>query len=341
MADQHHKQAALGAALKGLLRSGVWKTVGNATAGKLANKGLSGVAARGLNNTSKFMGGRGGNALQAYGMAGLVSPLAGVELPGSSLALGLSTPGWGAAMSAAPLITSARLNSAEMQRKIEDDAQQGARNAASDFISAAAHDPRSAHDAARYRGLLEQNGVNFAGADEYEKGTRVRPMSAWSTLGGVFENPDKLIANKVQQRVQGFIDKEANILSSTMRTAGKVLPWVFGASTLAGAGHAMLADKPYDADAVQQEGYSGAQVAIQRKLKGMNSLERMAVKLDPTLAIRGLEQKLPGSVKNWEAKTGQAYRPGLLSSVADYWNSGGGEQKFYQYDASGNRHYLK
>lgn len=341
MTDDLQKQAMAGAFLKNLVRNGVWKTVGNLAARGAASKGLGGAAARGLGSTAKFMGGGGGTALGAYGLAGFMEPLTGINLPGSSLAFNLATPGWGAAFTAAPAISSMRLNSEEQKKKIEADARQGAQNAAADFISTAAYDPRAAADASYYRKLLEQNGIDFKAADQYRNRTRVKDMSSWQRLGSVFENPDNLVLDKVRRNVQGYLDKEASVLKSVGKAVNKALPWLMGTAAAGSIGNALLSDKPYDSDAVKQEGYAGAQEAIQKKLQGMNAIERLAVKFDPTLAVRGLEQKLPGTIKAWENRSGMQYRPGILSSIADYWESGGGEPSYYQVDASGNRHYLK
>ena len=337
MRSDLQKQAAAVGLLKNLVRSGVWKTVGTAAAKHVAKPGVGGSAARALQGTANVLGGKVGTALGAYGMAGMVSPLAGVNLPGSSLLMNVAMPGWGAAFTAPSLISSARLNSDATKKKIADDAQAGARNAASDFISLTSYDPRTASDANQYRKLLQQNGVDSKAADEYLKGTRAKPMSRWETLGNLFENPDGLVGHEVRKQVQDALHKQAGIGS----VLGKALPWIGGLGSAGAIGHALLSDKPYDAEAVKQEGYAGAQAGIQKRLGEMNALERMAVKLDPTLAIQGLDKKLPGSIKAWEQRSGMKHRPGMLSSVANYWNSGGGEPEFYQYDASGNRHYLK
>ncbi len=112
--------------------------------------------------------------------------------------------------------------------------------------------------------------------------------------------------------------------------------------------------KPYDETQIQQEGYDGAQGAIRHRLGGLSQFERLAARFDPSLAVRGMEQALPGTVAGWEQQSGRAYNPGILGSVMQTWDNfrapgtvtpPGASAKppggsHYSYDALGNRNYL-
>ena len=103
--------------------------------------------------------------------------------------------------------------------------------------------------------------------------------------------------------------------------------------------HAMTDDKPYDPTAVQQEGYNGGQAAIRDRMAHMTPFERRMAQMDPSLAVQGLENALPGTVSAWEQNNGQQYHPGILGGIAQAWN-GRGTPNYYSTDANGMPHYL-
>jgi hypothetical protein len=101
-----------------------------------------------------------------------------------------------------------------------------------------------------------------------------------------------------------------------------------------------MSDKPYDTQAARERGYAGAQAAISQRLGNLSWMERLGLRLDPTLAVGKLEENLPGTIGAWENNTGNQFRPGWLSSTINTWKKGG-NPKYYTYDAAGQRHYIE
>ena len=110
-----------------------------------------------------------------------------------------------------------------------------------------------------------------------------------------------------------------------------------GGATL-GLGNAIFGKKPHNAEDAQNEGYAAAQAAIQNRLKNMTGFERMAVKMDPTLAVSGIQKKFPEAFKAWEAKHGPLQRGMIASTVNAFQNPG--PAKFYSTDAGGNKNFI-
>lgn len=134
-----------------------------------------------------------------------------------------------------------------------------------------------------------------------------------------------------------FINRQLDKVPGGAFNALTTVPFV-GYGVIDGI-RALGEDQSYDSDAVQQEGYAAAQAAIRERMAKMSPWERQMVQFDPSLAVQGLENKMPGSIAGWEQQRGQAYQPGILSGVRQAW-SGRGTPEFYSYDGAGNANYL-
>jgi hypothetical protein len=360
-ADGLVKSAAPGGAFfrgaHNLMRNGFWKTVARNTTPDA--KGWRG----GLNRASRLfhdptvgkMGKDGllegkstllSKGLTTYGIGGLGASMAGYNLPGSDLAMNLTMPGVGALFTAAPAINTVRMMRKGNQDRIIEDAKTGARDAVGDMMTLTNSDPRYASHADLYRQFMAQYSPESAAlTDQYTSGA-VKPMSAWGMLSSAFSDPQAIVNNQIDQRIPGLLSKMGSVEKSGMtalkavgRGAGHVFPWLFPAMGVAGVGHAVLSDKPYDEAQVQQRGYVGAQAAMQKKLQSLNGFERMALRFDPTIIAREAEKVLPGTISQWERRSGVKHQPGMLSNVMDNWTKGG-ENSYYEYDAAGGRSYL-
>ena len=386
---------------RSLLNRGAWGTVGR-VGEKLADKGgRVGSFGKGLATASRGMD-KASPWLLGYGTAGMVGDVSGkYELPGSSLAFNIATPFLGAAMSAGPLIQSMRLAGGKYDAGIKEDAQQGARQAGTDWITATQRNGRAAYDPAAYQRLLQESGVDTTAADRYLNREPVHRPSWWRRIGNAFENPTGNVLPEVQQGIYDQLYKGASIemekaawaqalklgqrafarsrsagggvigsgwrALGTTRSATPPAKWLrahpnagkytnLGINTALmglggyGAYDALTSDKPYDEQAVMQEGYDGAQAGIRKGLAGMTPFERSMARMDPSLAIMRMDGQLPGSIANWEQQTGQAYQPGFMGSLSQIgkaiggsvggaWNNRG-TPGFYSYDSAGNTNYL-
>jgi hypothetical protein len=399
LASPLQKQAGLPVAAIGrsLMRRGLWGSVargGEMLAGRGGRTAAAGNAlatgARGMRTASPY--------LMGYGLAGMAAAPMGYDLPGSSLALNIGTPGWGALFSAPSLIRTGRLATGDYDTSIERDAMDGARFAGSQWIEATKQHAPSAYDPGEYVRLLQSNGIDTSAAERYLGPGRIQPQGMWRRVGNVFENPTGNVVPEVQKRIyetmfkgasyteleksaflpavakayRGFRSAGAGRLHSGLRSlrvgSGLTRPqaqtigkWggrafgtgMFGLAALDGY-DAITSDKPYDELAIQQEGYDGAQAAIRDRLSKMTPFERRMAQLDPSLAVNALEQRLPGSIATWEDAKGEAYQPGLMGGVQQFWNAykpvvtGGirqawesrGTPTYYSTDAAGNAVYL-
>lgn len=350
------KQAALPlrslwSGAKALAGNGVWKSVGESTAKRMA-AGNGGAMTRGLNSAARVMTGTPGKAMGAYGIAGMLSPLAGIDLPGSQLAMNATMPVWGLASMAAPAITGARMADKQNQDALKNDTLEGARRAGQDFITMLHGRPDALASGKAYRDALGQAGVNLSGTDSYlnnEYGHREQP--GWfRRLAGFITDPQEAINYATREKIQAEFNKQAAFIPGAAKALGKSFSRVGGGigraftplamlATGAGVVGAATADKPYDADAAMQEGYAAANAAISKKLDNQTMLQRIAMRADPTLAVGKLQQLDPNLVTQWENSTGMKYRPGWLSSIKDAWTTGG-RPSYFTYDAAGDRHYI-
>lgn len=342
------EKAAVSPAVAGLGRSlwngakhvatnGFWKSVGQAANRNIARTGGN-FATKGLSGASKVMGGTTGKVLSAYGLTSMVEPLLPFELPGSQLAMNVAMPGWGALFSAPGVITSSRMASQKNQDRLKDDVTEGGRLAMDDFLSAVNANPAVAHRKGEYRKFMDQY-RNMSGSDAYMNNKYSGPgMNRWRQLQAIFSDPQLLIDDVVRRNAQQAYNSGINKQAGWVGTGMQALA---GLSALAGVGmtgHALLKDKPYDAESAQTEGYHAAQAAIQHKLNNLGAMERFAVRMDPTFAAYKVNQFMPGTIARWEQQTGSKFRPGWLSATNEAWRSGG-KPSYYQYDAAGERHY--
>lgn len=330
-----------------LLRNGFWKTVADKTvAGTPGWRGKLHSASKLFHNQATNKSTALAKGLNIYGMGGMAAGVAGYDLPGSQLAMNITTPGLGALFTAAPAVQSARMMSGKNRSKVMEDVQFGAREAVGDMMSLAQADPRYVSHADFYKQFMSQYSPEVsAAANKYTIGDPTNPLSRLSMLRSAFSDPQAIVNNQIDQRIPGLLAKAGAEKSamSALRTvgtaAGHALPWLFAAGGTAALGHSIFSDKPYDETQVRQRGYAAAQAAMQKKLSTMNPIERMAVRFDPTLIGQQAEKYLPGTLSQWEQKTGQKFQPGLLSSAVDDWNKGG-DNSYYEYDAAGGRRYI-
>lgn len=337
------KQANAGrlirAGIGGLWRNGAWKTLGQAAAKGVSKPGIIGSAARAAQPVARVMNGGVGKALGGYGIAGMVSPLFGVDLPGSSLAMNLGMPIFGAANTATNLITGARAGSEKGRAAIKKDLDAGASRAAQDFISGLHVNPNVASDPRAYREFSEQIGRGMSGADTYTNG-QYKPLNGISYLRTLLDDPNEVIRNKVRMQVQQQLPgimKQA-MFGRVGKVFGNVMQGLAAGGVTLGLGNAIFGKNTHDAEAVQDEGYAAAQAAIQNRLKNMSQIERLAARWDPTIAGNAIAQKFPDAMKQWESQYGPFQR-GMLANVVNKFQNPG-PARFYSTDMSGNRNYI-
>lgn len=355
------KVAAAPTVLRGahnLMRNGFWRTASRKYGPEATGwRGGLGRASRLFHNPNAGKMGDDGllrgkttllsKGLIGYGIGGTGAEMMGYDVPGSMLALNAVWPGVGALFSAPPAISSARLMLPGNKAKVMEDAKTGAREAVGDMMSLAQSDPRYASHADLYRQFMSQYSPESSQlSSQYSTGA-VKPLGRWGTISSAFSDPQKIVNDRLDRRVPGLLDKVASHEKSAMtalrafgRGAGHVLPWLPPVAGLGMLGHAALREKPYDAAQAQQRGYAGTQAAMQEKLKNLNGIERMALRLDPSLIGQQAEKFLPGTIAQWEQRSGQKHQPGFISNVVDNWSKGG-NSSYYEYDAEGKRHYLK
>lgn len=267
-----------------------------------------------------------------YGLAGMVSPLAGINLPGSSLALGLSMPGFEAMRMGGNAIRTARMGSIKNQNALRADVDFGARQAGQDFISSLQHDPSVTYQSGQFRRFLEQQGRSPAMLDYY-RDKQYRPMSTWDKIKSGLNNPQDLINSKTDGAIYNHLNKSASWMG---KLTGTALPWAFGALGLGGASYAAFSN-PYDKQEAQQRGYAAAQMQMQNRINNLTGMERFGLQLDPTMAVNRLEKYMPGITSDWEKSNGQDFNKGWLSKLR---STKPEDQEFYTWDAYGNRRYI-
>lgn len=367
------------AAGRSLMSKGLWRTAARGGE-KLAERGGAlghagsaiSTGANALHKASPYLAG--------YGLAGMVASPFGYDLPGSSLAFNVGAPGWGALTVAPSAIRSARLAGGGYNDAIKQDAQRGAQQAGTDWITATQADGRNAYDPASYQKFLQDNAINTSGADRYLGGNPVQHQNWWHRLGNTFENPTGNVMPEVQQGIYDQMHKGASEMEKEAMSMLKNIPKAYGALRAAGGGRlvsgykalgkipgrtlttgflglsaldgydAATSEKPYDEQQVMQEGYDGGQAGIRQGLAGMTPFQRRMAQFDPSLAVQRMDGKLPGAIANWEQQNGQAYQPGMLGSLSQFGQSVGGAVSgawngrgtpgFYSYDSAGNTNYL-
>lgn len=331
---------------KAVFNNGTWHT-----AGRVADKGVHradwvGSAARGVKPVTNFLSGEAGGkldlaskGLMGYGLTAMVP---GLDLPGNELAMNISTPILGAAFSAPSLISAARAGSEGGKAAIKGDVTAGSQAAVSDFMSGLNANPGIAQNKGMYRKFMEDNGIKFDQADAYAKNSYKDPMSGFRSLQNLFSDSQKNIGHETRRQIQEQFNKQATIGDALGKLGrGAMTAFKYGVPPLAAYGvyDAVTRDKAHDEQSTQQEGYAATQAAIQKKVDGLSGMERFALKMDPTLAAQKMDDMMPGSIKRWEAQTGQKFQPGLIASTMNAWKTGG-TPSFYEHDAAGQRHYI-
>lgn len=322
----------VGSGIRSLWRKGAWGTLQRAATKGVARGGAIGSLSKATLPVANVMSGKVGTGLGLYGLTSLAFP----DLPGSTLAMNLAMPILGGMTTAGNLTRAGRAGSEAGQAAIKKDMEAGASRAVQDFISGLHINPNVANDVEAYRSFSSQIGRGMDAADTYANGG-YRPMSRTSSLQNLFANPDELIKNKVRMQTQQMLPtlmKQAGIGGKLM---GGLNALAIGGATL-GLGNAVFGKKPYDENAIQNEGYAAAQAAIQDRLKNMSTFERMALRWDPTLAVDAVGKKFPGAVKEWEGKFGPLQR-GMLASIKNNFTNPAAT-KFYSTDFAGNRNFI-
>ena len=330
-----------------MLRNGSWSTLDRVANRYAQQGGVGGRLARLATPVAKTMTGPVGSTLGAYGFLGTMSDaFLGTDLPGTSLALNIGMPVVGAMTTSSNLIKARRAGSDEGKMAIKSDIETGANRAAQDFLSGLHIDPNVTNNVDAYRKFSEQIGRGMKGADTYTN-SGYKPLTGVGKLQALIGNSNDLIQNQARMQVQNILPsmmKESSLRS--LYTAGSKLvskantginALVAGGATI-GLASAVLGKKPHDSEAMENEGYAAAQAAIQNRLKGMSSIERMAVRLDPTLAANGIASKFPKAMKDWESQYGPLKR-NTLARVVNNFQTGEGT-RFYSTDAGGNKNFI-
>lgn len=343
-------KGAIASRLHGLVRDGFWRTAGKKWSPTDSGfKGWANRASRHFYNPTTDKSTLLSKGLTGYGFAGVGTNIAGgPNLPGSDLAFNTTMPGIGLLFTAPNVIKSMRMGSEKNQQDLIEDGKIGARAAASDLLTLGMADNRYLTSPNLYSQFMRQQDPRSAQlVDDYRQGA-VQPLGGWGTLSSIFGNSQNLVNNQIDTRIQGLLksgsmEKSAiPILRGAKSFGGRlvqdVLPWAgvgLGGFTLGSS----IFGKPYDARAVQQRGYAGAQAKLQNELNNMGSLSRLGLRLDPTLLAGKIEKHLPGTIDHWEKLHGKKFSPGWLSGIAGNWERGGDAPGFYEYDAKKQRHY--
>lgn len=314
-------------AIKKISDLSAWRILERAAEKRVASGGGKGWQA--LHGTSKVMAGPTGMGLGLYGMAGTMTP---GGLPGDQILGFAGMPGWTSAAAAPGAIKSWRMSRDDNQAALKRDVEEGARRAGDDFITMTKTRPDIFAAPGGFAEASRQYGL--WGGD--------RPAARKHGVKDFLFNHDQAMADEVRQRVEAFTKRAgAGVLGKIMAAGGNAMRLMMvpavGASAYA-IGDAALSDKPYDPDMAMREGYMGAQQAVANKLDSLSGAKRLALKVDPSLAVGELERFAPGSVKRWEQATGVSHQPGWISAMMENWRKGG-RQSFFTYDAAGNRHY--
>lgn len=322
----------IGKGVKHLWNHGVWSGVANLATREAAKPGAVGAAARATAGAASFL------AKPSVRSASLaLIPASVLGIPGAQTLSNILTPGVAAAFATPNAITSARLTFGNHTAAIKADAMRGSQTAVADFLTVAQQAPESFSRAGQYKELLGKFGLNTENIGRYTSGQHAGSPTTWQSISGALSNPKEVATNYVRDALQKQV-KQAGI-GSLMRVGGKLLPLALTAPAVYRIGKSLLETKPYDAIAVEQEGYDATQAEVSTKVDGMGAVERMALRLDPTLAFGKVEDLAPGAIKNWEQTSGQTYKPGWLESMRKNWASGG-TPNFYTYDINNNRSYL-
>jgi len=267
-------------------------------------------------------------------VAGMLAERAGIP-HASMIANTIAHPGVSMLYAAPNLAQASRLGNKDIQDKIKADAEEGAARAQQDFISAAQMDPRGTFSApGSYKTLLSDVGVNTGLVDSYMQGAYRdrKPLGFLDKMDRVMTDPQRAVNYEVRNEIQRNVDQAMQKQGSWSSALGTGMKWggrALGGLFLAGLGKTsydtvknLTSERPYDRDAVMQEGYAGAQAALAKKMEGLSGFERRMAQFDPGFAINKLEKQRPGAIAAWEGATGQSYQPGVLSRLVRHVSEG-------------------
>lgn len=220
---------------RSLLNRGAWGTAARAGE-KLVERGGRLGQAGGYLATGAGAMQKASPYLLGYGLTGLVGQVSGkFDLPGSSLAFNAAAPGWGALTAAAPAIQSARLATGKYNDQIKADAQRGATQAGTDWITATQRNGQTAYDPAAYTRMLQENGFDTEAADRYLDGGPAQQPGWYRRLGNVFENPMGNVMPEVQRGIYDQLHKGASEMEKEAMAAAAKAAWKLSRSVGAAA----------------------------------------------------------------------------------------------------------
>jgi hypothetical protein len=327
---------------KAVFHNGAWREVGKIADKRIAS-GKGGVISKGVKPVADFLSGQtGGLASAALAGYGLTAAVPGLDLPGNEFAMNVTTPILGLGMATPSILSAMRAKSDKGKAAIEGDVTAGSQAAVGDFMSGLNANPGMVQGKGNYRKFMEDNGIKFDQADAYAKNSYKDPMGMFKSVQNLLSDSQKNIGHETRRQIQNQLNKQAaigGVLGKVGGGIGKVFKYGTPSLTAYGIYNAASRDKAHDEQAIQQEGYAATQVAIQKKMDSMSKMERFALKLDPTLAAQKMDDLVPGSIKRWEAQTGNTFQPGLIASTMNAWKKGG-TPSFYETDAGGARHYV-
>lgn len=318
--------------LHNLVRDGLWKRL----ATKTRPGSFWGKTSRLFHNPVTDSMTTLNKGLTGYGLGGMAAGFAGYDVPGSNLATNASMPVLGALLTAPSLISAYRANRPGNRARLQEDVLAGARGAGADMLSLGQMDSDYLTRPGLARQYLRKNDAATADLADRYSSKPYKPMSKLKSMQALFENPDELINDSVDQRIHDLMQKAG---SGAGKVFSHVFPWLFPTMGVGMLGHSIFRDKPYDEQSARTRGYAGAQAKIQQGLDKMTGLERMALKLDPTLLADRIEKQLPGTIGTWEQQNSRRFQPGFLSGIANSWKKGG-DTNYYEYDVNENRHYI-
>ena len=245
------EKAAVGGLVRGLhtlVRDGLWKTLGRtAKPSHTGLRALGNKASRAFYNPATNKSTGLGKLGMGYGFAGMVSPLAGINLPGSNLAFMAASPGYGTLFSAPNVIKSLRANNDHNRQRMQDDARIGAQMAGADLLGWSQANPHIATKRDLFSQYARQINPQIGSQMDYYRGGQYKDPGKLKQLGWFFNDSDQLVRDRLDKNILGFMNKSggmrksaAPILGRFLAGAGKGLKWGAGGGATLGAGGAMF-----------------------------------------------------------------------------------------------------
>lgn len=362
-----------GGVVKSLLNKSVWRGAAKVGEKMITRGGTAGKIGKGIVGTSKVM-----PYLGAYGLAGMVAPALGVNLPGSELAFNIGAPAWSLLTAGPNAIRTARLASGKYDAEIEGDIREGASQAGRNFLTAMQHDKAVASDPKAYGDFMEANGLSQQGARDYMQQPKAGP-GLWDRMSNVFTDPTANVIPVVRQRVYDQLQKEAMVkaMKDAYGIARAVTPGVRGliTSALPAAASAAAHNAPLVGKYVRHlpsAGQLGTAMGLGFIGMGANDLYKSVTDKPydvERVQQEGLDAAQAGITKklgnlSWLQRQALKIDPTLafdgleqnMPGVISSWEAENGQPlqrgwmgkiqqawqhpKSYSYDAGGNRHYV-